>query len=92
MKKLDRYRPKDPYRQDAWHKARLDLAGFIVQNRSRMTFKMLDEAERITKTFDKYPSHSIKRGWLVELTYGYMDYWSEELTKLLNNKTQRVAA
>lgn len=92
MKKYDKYRPSDPERQDAWHKAKLDLTGFMVQNRGQMSFGMLDDAERLMKTFDKYPSHSINRGWLVTITYGFMEQWEGEIKERNNNLTQLKAA
>ena len=93
VKIVDKYRPANPLRQDAWHKARLDLYGFMVQNESHLSTRTSQEAKELygpaSEKDHPYPSWSIKRGWYVKLIYDFIDYAEQEIEA---NKAMRQAA
>ena len=93
LKKVDKYRPADPLRQDAWHKARLDLYGFMVQNKGDLSVRTRQEAKElygpVSERDHPYPSWSIKRGWYVKLIYDFIDHAEQEIEA---NKAVRKAA
>lgn len=76
LKKVDKYRPDDPLRQDAWHKARLDLQGFMKQHKHKLSRATVQIAREMYGPSDQnkhpYPSWSIHRGWYVKLVYGFI--------------------
>ena len=85
MRKIDRFTPADPMRQDAWHKARLELKGFMVQNKHQLSRETIQNARVLYGPEDqakhKYPSWSVNRGWYVELVYGFIADCRKEIER-----------
>lgn len=82
MRKYDKYRPVNPLCQSAWHKARLDLQGFMVQNKKYLPRGLVQIGRDIWRDgSQKYPSHSLQRGWYVELIYGFIEDCENEIKK-----------
>ena len=76
LQKYGIYRPEDPERQDAWHKARLDLAGFMKQHKHKLSIATIQNARTMYGPDDQskhpYPSWSLHRGWYVKLIYAFI--------------------
>lgn len=89
MMKVDRFRPEDPERQDAWHKARLDLQGFMRQNGHNLSIETVQNAREMYGPTDQakhpYPSWSKHRGWYVKLIYAFI---LDCIREMEQNKTE----